>query len=54
MIKLDREGDVFVLTMDGDENRMNRSWLDAMNHAPTHVAVGLVWGFLFALALATA
>lgn len=25
-------------------------YLDAMNHAPTHVAVGLVWGFLFALA----
>jgi enoyl-CoA hydratase/carnithine racemase len=33
MIKLDREGDVFVLTMDEDENRMNRSWLDAMNDA---------------------
>lgn len=29
-------------------------YLDAMNHAPTHVAVGLVWGFLFALACATA
>lgn len=33
MIKLDREGDVFVLTMDEDENRMNRSWLDAVNDA---------------------
>ncbi|MEZ4389384.1 MAG: divergent PAP2 family protein [Candidatus Krumholzibacteriia bacterium] len=29
-------------------------YLDAMNHAPAHVAVGLVWGFLFALACGTA
>jgi acid phosphatase family membrane protein YuiD len=29
-------------------------YLDAMNHAPTHVAVGLAWGFLFALACETA
>jgi enoyl-CoA hydratase/carnithine racemase len=32
-ISLDRNGDVFVLTMDGGENRMNRPWLDAMNTA---------------------
>lgn len=29
-------------------------YLDAMNHAPAHVAIGLVWGFLFALACETA
>ena len=32
-ISLDRHGDVFVLTMDGGENRMNQPWLDAMNAA---------------------
>ena len=32
-ISLDRDKDVFVLTMDGGENRMNRPWLDAMNGA---------------------
>ncbi len=32
-ITLDRNGDVFVLTMDDGENRMNRSWLDAINAA---------------------
>lgn len=32
-VSLDRHGDVFVLTMDNDENRMNRSWLNAMNAA---------------------
>jgi enoyl-CoA hydratase/carnithine racemase len=32
-IRLDRQGEVFVLTMDDGENRMNRPWLDAMNHA---------------------
>ncbi len=30
---LERKDDVFVLTMDEDENRMNRGWLDAMNGA---------------------
>lgn len=30
---LDRTGDVFVLTMDDGENRMNQAWLDAMNTA---------------------
>ena len=33
MVKLARESDAFVLTMDDAENRMNRSWLDAMNEA---------------------
>lgn len=33
MIDLRRDGAVFVLTMDDDDNRMNRSWLDAMNRA---------------------
>ncbi len=37
----------------GPWQRRVAGYLDAMNHAPTHVAVGLVWGFLFALALAT-
>ncbi len=32
-ISLDRNGDVFVLTMDTGENRMNRPWLDVMNAA---------------------
>jgi len=32
-ISLDRHGDVFVLTMDDGENRMNRLWLDAVNRA---------------------
>ena len=33
MITLDRSGDVFVVTMDDGENRMNRTWLDAINSA---------------------
>ena len=33
MITLDRSGDVFVLTMDDGENRMNQTWLDAVNSA---------------------
>jgi len=33
MITLDRSGDVFVLTMDDGENRMNQAWLEAMNSA---------------------
>jgi len=32
-ISIDRHGDVFVLTMDTGENRMNRPWLEAMNAA---------------------
>ena len=32
-ITLDRQGDVFILTMDDGENRMNQPWLDAMNGA---------------------
>lgn len=32
-VHLDRRDDVFVLTMDDGENRMNRTWLDAMNAA---------------------
>ena len=32
-ISLDRTNEVFVLTMDDGENRMNRPWLDAMNAA---------------------
>ena len=33
MIQLHRDGDVYVLHMRDDENRMNRTWLDAMNAA---------------------
>jgi Delta3-Delta2-enoyl-CoA isomerase len=33
VIGLERVGDVFVLTMDDGENRMNRDWLDGMNGA---------------------
>ena len=33
MVKLDRTDDVFVLTMDDEENRMNQGWLDAVNAA---------------------
>lgn len=33
MVKLDRKDDVFVLTMDNAENRMNQEWLDGMNSA---------------------
>jgi enoyl-CoA hydratase/carnithine racemase len=32
-VSLDRHGEVFVLKMDRGENRMNQSWLDAMNAA---------------------
>ena len=32
-IHLERRGEVFVLTMDDGENRMNRPWLDAFNRA---------------------
>jgi len=32
-IELDRHGDVFVLTMNEGENRMNRPWLEGMNTA---------------------
>ncbi len=33
MIDLERSGDVFVLTMDNGENRMNASWLQAITAA---------------------
>jgi enoyl-CoA hydratase/carnithine racemase len=33
LVNLVREADVFVLTMDDEENRMNQPWLDAMNEA---------------------
>ena len=33
MITLDRTGDVYVLTMDEGENRMNQTWLDAFTSA---------------------
>lgn len=33
MITLSRTGEVFILTMDDEENRMNRQWLDAMASA---------------------
>jgi enoyl-CoA hydratase/carnithine racemase len=33
LVKIDRTEDVFVLTMDDDENRMNQNWLDGMNAA---------------------
>ncbi len=33
MIQLHRDGDVYVLHMRHEENRMNRTWLDAMNAA---------------------
>lgn len=34
--------------------RMVAGYLDALTHTPTHVMVGLAWGFLFAFALGTA
>lgn len=33
MVTLDRQDDVFVLTMDDGENRMNKPWLEAINGA---------------------
>ena len=39
LIKLHRDGPVFVLTMDEGENRMNQVWLDAMNSALDEVDV---------------
>ena len=33
MIELNRTDDVFVLRMDGGENRMNRAWVDSVNEA---------------------
>lgn len=33
MVTLNREGPVFIITMDDGENRMNRTWLEAMNRA---------------------
>ena len=33
MVTLERRDNVFVLTMDDGENRMNQPWLDAMNAA---------------------
>ena len=33
MVTLDRKNDVFVLTMDDGENRMNQDWLDGVNSA---------------------
>ncbi len=33
MILLDRHDAIFVLTMDGGENRMNRPWLEAVTAA---------------------
>ena len=32
-VTLQRQGEVFILTMDEGENRMNQPWLDAMNNA---------------------
>ena len=32
-VSLERRGDVYVLTMEAGENRMNRPWLNAMNAA---------------------
>lgn len=40
LVKLDRRDAVFVLTMDDDENRMNQTWLDAMNVALDEVDAG--------------
>ncbi|MBD3221374.1 hypothetical protein GF314_09030 [bacterium] len=34
--------------------RRAAEYLDVVTHTPAHVAVGLIWGFLFALTLATA
>ncbi len=39
-MKLHREGPVYVLTMDDGENRMNETWLDAMNSALDEVDAG--------------
>ena len=33
LVELERESDVFVLTMNDGENRMNATWLSAMNEA---------------------
>ncbi len=44
MVKLERNDSVFVLTMDDGENRMNQSWLDAMNRALDEVDAGRLDG----------
>lgn len=44
--------DLIRLTPDmGRWRRYAALYLDVVAHTPTHVAAGLVWGFLFALAL---
>jgi enoyl-CoA hydratase/carnithine racemase len=40
LVKLHRDGPVFVLTMDTGENRMNPDWLAAMNSALDEVDAG--------------
>ena len=40
LIKLHRDGPVFILTMDEGENRMNQTWLDAVNAALDEVDAG--------------
>ena len=40
MVTLERNDPVFVLTMDDGENRMNQTWLNAMNQALDQVDAG--------------
>ena len=46
MIQLHRDGDVYVLHMRDEENRMNRTWLDAMNAALDEVETDPTGGSL--------
>ena len=46
MIQLHRDGDVYVLHMRDEENRMNRTWLDAMNAALDEVEADPTGGSL--------
>ena len=39
-MRLERQDEVFVLTMDDGENRINQGWLDAMNEALDEVDAG--------------
>jgi acid phosphatase family membrane protein YuiD len=46
-------GLVLMAPEDGTWLRLVARYLDMIAHTPAHVAAGVVWGFLFALALGT-